>query len=201
MGPSTPCHPGPLFVKPNTLGAKLGIDDASRAADLDAAFAQTRRIWQRYRDRALIQSYLAGSDVRVSFMDLGHKPPPLGIHRVTTSAPTGYPTLDDSLRMTRLDASGTSDGLEVTLECLAGAAAATEIEQAARHLAKVLALRHYWSMDFRLDPAGRPGCSSSRSARPSRSTISASICARRMGLSWPRRSPRRPGRFCKTDGA
>ena len=46
----------PLFVKPNTLGAKLGIEQDSRAATIEAALALTRRIHARYGDRALIQS-------------------------------------------------------------------------------------------------------------------------------------------------
>jgi D-alanine-D-alanine ligase len=146
---------GPYFVKPNTLGAKLGIEADSRAATLPQAIAVTRRLWQRYGDRTVIQPYIPGQDVRVSFMDLGRVPSPLGLQVIRTSSDTGFPTLANSLRMTRLAAAGTVDGLSIQIEPLLGPAAAT-IEAAARHLAHALNLRDYWSMDFRLDPDGRP---------------------------------------------
>ena len=57
---------GPLFVKPNMLGGKLGIEADSLAPDLAAALEVSRRIWERYGDRAVIQAYLPGRDVRVS---------------------------------------------------------------------------------------------------------------------------------------
>ena len=62
---------GPLFVKPNTLGAKIGIFADSLCRDRLEANDRARRIWERYRDRALIQPFVEGDDVRVSFMDLG----------------------------------------------------------------------------------------------------------------------------------
>ena len=61
----------PLFVKPNTLGAKIGIFADSLCRDRLEANDRARRIWERYRDRALIQPFVEGDDVRVSFMDLG----------------------------------------------------------------------------------------------------------------------------------
>ncbi len=62
---------GPFFVKPNTLGAKIGIFADSRCEDARHALAASRRLWRLYRDRALVQRYLPGDDVRVSFMDVG----------------------------------------------------------------------------------------------------------------------------------
>ena len=84
-----------LFVKPNTLGAKLGIDGDARVSTLDEGLAASRRIWRRYGDRALLQAYVPGRDVRVSFMDLGSERPPLGIYTVRTSE-RGFSTLEDS---------------------------------------------------------------------------------------------------------
>ncbi len=57
--------------------------------------------------------------------------------------------------MTQLAAAGTANGLSIQIEPLQGPPAAT-IDAAARHLAHALNLRDYWSMDFRLDPDGRP---------------------------------------------
>jgi D-alanine-D-alanine ligase len=62
---------GPLFVKPNTLGAKIGILPDSLCKTADEAKGRAKRIWDRYRDRALIQPFIKGDDVRVSFMELG----------------------------------------------------------------------------------------------------------------------------------
>ena len=54
-----------LFVKPATLGAKLGIFADSRCVGLDAATRLGERIWDRYRDRAIVQAYIEGEDIRV----------------------------------------------------------------------------------------------------------------------------------------
>lgn len=138
---------GPLFVKPATLGAKLGVDADSRTADLAAARDRSRRIWARYRDRALIQPYLAGQDLRVSFLDLGEGTALPAVYRVTTAA-RGFPTLADSMRITRLRA---ADGATVGLERLDHPG----VLQAARRIARGFDLRDYWSMDFRLAADGR----------------------------------------------
>ena len=62
---------GQLFVKPNTLGAKIGIFADSLCASQEDALDRARRIWDRYRDRALIQPFIEGDDVRASFIDCG----------------------------------------------------------------------------------------------------------------------------------
>lgn len=140
---------GPWFVKPATLGAKLGIDTDSRADTLAEALALARRIWARYRDRAVIQAFIAGRDVRVSFMDLGVTPAPLGIFAIH-AAERGFPTLDDSLRITKLRA---GDGVSLAVESLGPSPA---VEAAALRIARAADLRDYWSMDFRLSDDGTP---------------------------------------------
>ena len=49
-----PDHADALFVKPNTLGAKIGIFADSRCATFAEATDRAARLWERYRDRALI---------------------------------------------------------------------------------------------------------------------------------------------------
>jgi D-alanine-D-alanine ligase-like ATP-grasp enzyme len=147
---------GPYFVKPATLGAKLGIAPDSRAASLGDALALTRRIWSRYRDRALVQAYVPGRDVRASFMDLGEGRSRIGVQAVRTSGGAGFPTLADSLRMTTLAAAGEAGGLSVEVEDLTGTPAAAAVEEAAWRLARVVPLRDYWSLDFRLAEDGTP---------------------------------------------
>jgi D-alanine-D-alanine ligase len=150
----------PLFVKPNTLGAKLGIDGDSRAATLAEALELTRRIHARYGDRALIQSYVQGRDVRASFMDLGEPTAPLGLYTIATDVARGFPTLADSLRMTGLRAAGTAAGLSLHVEDLrrdpALSSAVAKLETAVHRLARVAHLRDYFSFDFRLDEDGEP---------------------------------------------
>lgn len=146
----------PLFVKPNTLGAKLGIEQDSRAATIEDALALTRRIHARYGDRALIQAWVPGRDVRVSCMDLGDGGQSLGLYEIATGAVAGFPTLADSKRITTLKAAGAASGLEVAVRSLLGDPAAEAIEQAARGIAAAVGLRDYFSFDFRLDPDGRP---------------------------------------------
>ncbi|MFO1038731.1 MAG: hypothetical protein U1E45_17975 [Geminicoccaceae bacterium] len=145
---------GPFFVKPNTLGAKLGLTEESRAATLDEALLLCRRIWDRYGDRALIQPYLTGRDVRVSFLDLGDAATPLGIYGVRTGE-RGWPTLADSFRMTSLRDAGTADGLELSLQRIDGRPG-EGIAQAVRTMVRVLGLRDYWSFDIRLAADGTP---------------------------------------------
>jgi D-alanine-D-alanine ligase-like ATP-grasp enzyme len=147
---------GPYFVKPATLGAKLGIEPDSRAASLPDALALTRRIWSRYRDRALVQAYVPGRDLRVSFMDLGDGRRPLGVQAVRTGGGAGFPTLADSRRMTSLAAPGEAGGLSVEVEDLAGSPEAAAVADAAWRLARVVPLRDYWSLDFRLAGDGTP---------------------------------------------
>ena len=88
---------GPLFVKPNTLGAKIGIFADSLCRNASEANDRARRIWERYRDRALIQPFVEGDDVRVSFIDLGGEfADQLGVERIVKdpASETGGAFLD-----------------------------------------------------------------------------------------------------------
>ena len=146
----------PLFVKPATLGGKIGIEDDSLAPDLPRALELTRRIHARYRDRALIQSYVPGRDVRVSFMDLERPEAPLGVYAVSTGAARGFPTLADSRRITQLRGAGPTLALQDLRDDPALPTSVAAIEEAARRIARVVPLRDYFSLDFRLDEAGVP---------------------------------------------
>lgn len=165
-----------LFVKPATLGAKIGIFADSRCRTLKEARARSRRIWDRYGDRAVVQPFVEGDDVRVSFMDTGG-------------------TLDDQLGIFQLrkHEAGETGGAFMTMrdnETLSGAkntqggrggfgrshaaafvpemidlkrdcdprtvqAVATVAEGTGR-LARLLPLQDYFSMDFRVDAEGQP---------------------------------------------
>jgi D-alanine-D-alanine ligase len=167
---------GPFFVKPNRLGAKIGIFADSRCATLDEAADRAARIWERYRDRAVVQPFVRGDDVRVSFLDLGGDfAAQLGIERLAKDprSETGgdFMTMKDNETLSGArDATGARGAFGVTREAAytpqmvdlkslsepAARRAAAEIEDFARRLARTIDLCDYFSMDFRVDPEGRP---------------------------------------------
>jgi biotin carboxylase len=59
-----------LFVKPNTLGAKIGIFADNLCEDWAQALARSQRIWDRYRDRALVQPFVDGDESFIPDMAL-----------------------------------------------------------------------------------------------------------------------------------
>jgi len=167
---------GPLFVKPNTLGAKIGIFADSLCATLGEADDRARRIFDRYRDRALIQPFVAGDDVRASFMDCGGAfADQIGVERIAKNpaSETGgaFLTMKDNETLSGAkDAFGARGGfgelrraafvpsmvdlrrqddersrraVEAVLDCSA-------------RLARLVGLRDCFSVDFRIDAAGRP---------------------------------------------
>jgi D-alanine-D-alanine ligase-like ATP-grasp enzyme len=166
----------PLFVKPNTLGAKIGIFADSLCRDGSEAKDRAKRIFERYRDRALVQPFVEGDDVRVSFMDLGGEfADQLGVERIVKDAASEaggvFLTMRDNETLS--GARGTAGGRGrfgatrpaaftprmVDLrhdesERLRGAAA--RILEFSARLARLVGLRDYFSIDFRVDADGRP---------------------------------------------
>jgi D-alanine-D-alanine ligase len=163
---------GPLFVKPATLGAKIGIFADSRCRGLEEAGLRALRLWERYGDRALVQPYIAGDDVRVSFMNTGSAfVAQLGIFRLTKDerSETGgdFMTMKDNETLSGAKDTGGARGAfgeervaafvpqMVDLRAENHPAVAV-ITQAAMRLARLLRLDDYFSMDFRLDNEGVP---------------------------------------------
>jgi D-alanine-D-alanine ligase len=172
---SWPNGEGPLFVKPNTLGAKIGIFADSRCASLAEARERAARLWERYRDRALIQPFVAGDDVRVSFMDTGGRfDDQLGIEQLAKNAASetggAFMTMKDNETL-----SGARDTMGARGGFGAGRAAAftparidlrgsdmprarravADIVEMTGRLARLVGLRDYFSCDFRMDDEGR----------------------------------------------
>jgi D-alanine-D-alanine ligase len=170
LGPRLEPDPGQaLFVKPNTLGAKLGIVPGSKCYSLAEALAQSRRIWQRYRDAAIIQTYIPGYDVRVSFMDAarhedGSRP---GIYRLggVAQGETGgeFMTMGDTDTLLVSRAGSETplnlppgqplafrpEMIDLTRQpALAGVVSDIEMQTAA--VARLLDLRDYYSVDIRV---------------------------------------------------
>jgi hypothetical protein len=167
---------GPLFVKPNTLGAKIGIVADSRCAGFGEARACAERIWRRYRDRALVQPFVDGDDVRVSFMDLGGDiAGQLGVERIekNPASETGgaFLTMTDNETLSGAkDTSGARGGfgarrkpafvprmIDLRREPDARSREAMRlIVGQTERLQRLVDLRDCFSVDFRIDSAGQP---------------------------------------------
>jgi len=167
---------GPLFVKPNTLGAKIGIFADSLCRDLSEANDRARRIWERYRDRALIQPFVEGDDVRVSFIDLGGEfADQLGVERIVKDPASetqgAFLTMKDNETLSGArDTAGGRGGFGATRAAaftprmidlrdetseLSRRALERILDLSAR-LARLIGLRDVFSIDFRIDAGGRP---------------------------------------------
>jgi len=87
------------FVKPNRLGAKIGIWPDSRCTDLGHALELSRRVFSAYRDDVVVQPYVAGRNVRASFLGLmpGAGVEALGVAFVDSGA--DFQTMADSLAL------------------------------------------------------------------------------------------------------
>ena len=168
--------PGPLFVKPNTLGAKIGIFADSRCRDRSEAIDRARRVWDRYRDRALIQPFVDGDDVRVSFVDLGGAfADQLGVERIVKDAASetggAFLTMKDNETLSGArDTAGGRGGFGaarpaaftprmVDLRDQADERSRRAVElilDFSARLARLIGLRDLFSIDFRIDAEGRP---------------------------------------------
>ncbi|HEY1452381.1 MAG TPA: hypothetical protein VGF57_02870 [Roseiarcus sp.] len=167
---------GRLFVKPNTLGAKIGIFANSLCRDRSQAEDRARRIWERYRDRALVQPFVEGDDVRVSFIDLGGEfSDQLGVERIVKNAASeaggAFLTMKDNETLSGArDTAGGRGGFGASRPAaftprmvdLRGEndersrqAVALILDFSAR-LARLIGLRDIFSIDFRIDADGRP---------------------------------------------
>ena len=147
------------FVKPNRLGAKIGIWDDSRAATEMEALALSRRVFDAYRDDALVQPYVAGRNVRASFLavepDAG--PEALGVYFVESGG--DFQTMADSLALYgKTGAAARSQGRYVEPELVAVFDLQPEADRAIRAIAgrlmSALGLRDVFSIDLRVEENG-----------------------------------------------
>ena len=167
---------GALFVKPNTLGAKIGIFADSLCASEADAVDRARRIWDRYRDRALIQPFVEGDDVRASFIDCGGAfADQIGVERIARNpaSETGgaFLTMKDNETLSGakdiFGARGAfGEGRPAAfvprmvdlrrLDDVRSRSAVEAVLDASGRLARLVGLRDCFSIDFRIDADGRP---------------------------------------------
>jgi len=154
--PPPASHAG-LFVKPNRLGAKIGIWADSKVPDAEAARSLSRRIHAAYRDDAVVQPYVPGRNVRASFLavapDAGAEA--LGVYFVESGG--DFQTMEDSLALYgETGAAAKAEGTYAEPELVEVADSQPGADRAIRAIAATLmdglGLRDVFSMDLRVEP-------------------------------------------------
>ena len=145
------------FVKPNRLGAKIGIWPDSRCETAHHALELSRRVFAAYRDTVVVQPYVPGRNVRASFLAVEPDAGPEALGIVFVESGSDFQTMDDSMALygeTGAEAIAKGAYAEpklVTVEDSQPDAAAA-IRRIAARLMQALNLRDVFSMDFRVEP-------------------------------------------------
>jgi D-alanine-D-alanine ligase len=146
------------FVKPNRLGAKIGIWPDSHCRELSHALELSRRIFCAYGDDAVVQPYVAGRNVRVSFLAVEPdkaSEDTFGISFVDSGG--DFQTMQDSLALygdtgSAAKAQGRYAEPELVPVAAAQPAADARIRALATKLMEGLGLRDVFSLDLRVEP-------------------------------------------------
>ncbi|MBZ9697124.1 MULTISPECIES: D-alanine:D-lactate ligase-like protein [unclassified Mesorhizobium] len=144
------------FVKPNRLGAKIGIWPDSRVTDLAHALELSRRVFACYRDDVVVQPYVAGRNVRASFLGLM---PDTGVEALGVAfveSGGDFQTMEDSLALygeTGEAAKAAGQYAEPELAAVADSqpVADARIRGIAERLITGLGLRDVFSIDLRVE--------------------------------------------------
>lgn len=144
------------FVKPNRLGAKIGIWPDSRCDTLDDALELSRRVHGAYRDAVVVQPYVPGRNVRASFLAVRPKTGTEALGVAFVDSDSDFQTMDDSMALYGdTGAQAVADGryAEPRLALVADSQpkAAATIRAIAGRLMQALGLRDVFSMDFRVE--------------------------------------------------
>jgi D-alanine-D-alanine ligase len=144
------------FVKPNRLGAKIGIWPDSRTGSPEDALAISRRIHAAYRDDAIVQPYVAGRNVRASYLAVSPVAGPDRIGVFFVDSGGDFQTMQDSMALygdTGMEARVTGAYVEPALVPVAAArpGADSEIRRICARLMSDLGLRDVFSADFRVE--------------------------------------------------
>ena len=144
------------FVKPNRLGSKVGIWPDSRCHELEHALELSRRVYAAYRDDVVVQPYVAGRNVRASFLGLEPETGAEALGIVFVDSGGDFQTMADSMALygdTGEAAKAAGLYSEPVLEPVADSqpAAAATIRRIAERLVSGLGLRDVFSIDFRVE--------------------------------------------------
>lgn len=144
------------FVKPNRLGAKIGIWADSRCGVAREALGLGRRVFDAYRDDVIVQPYVAGRNVRASFLALHPDAGPEALGIVFVDSGGDFQTMADSMALygdTGIAAREAGLYAEPELVQVGSVQprAAEKIRQVAAKLMAGLGLRDVFSLDFRVE--------------------------------------------------
>lgn len=147
------------FVKPNRLGAKIGIWRDSHVTRLEDSLEISRRIYAAYRDDAVVQPYVAGRNVRASFLAVEPDAGPARLGAVFVDSGGDFQTMDDSLALygeTGEAAKAAGDYAEPRLVDVADEQPSADIaiRAIAERMMRGLGLRDVFSIDLRLEADG-----------------------------------------------
>lgn len=151
-----PASPAGWFVKPNRLGAKIGIWPDSRCANLAHALELSRRVFVAYRDDVVVQPYVPGRNARASFLGLvpGAGVEALGVAFVDSGA--DFQTMEDSMALYgETGEAAKAQGKYAEPELLpvgdSQPGADAKIRSLAERLMSGLGLRDVFSIDLRVE--------------------------------------------------
>jgi D-alanine-D-alanine ligase len=145
------------FVKPNRLGAKIGIWPDSHCRDPAHALELSRRIFSAYRDDAIVQPYVAGRNVRVSYLDVIPEKTDEDAFGITFVDSGGdFQTMEDSLALygdtgAAAKAQGSYAEPQLVPIIRSQPAADARIRTLATRLMDSLGLRDVFSLDLRVE--------------------------------------------------
>ena len=153
--PPPPAENG-FFVKPNRLGAKIGIWPDSHCRTEEEALAISRRIHAHYRDDAIVQRYVAGRNVRASFLAVEPDCGPEAVGVAFVDSGGDFQTMADSLALYgETGDAARADGRYVEPRLVAVACRQPKADMAIRgicgRLMAHLGLRDVFSADFRVE--------------------------------------------------
>ncbi len=150
-----PASDNGYFVKPNRLGAKIGIWPDSRCLRGDDALALSRRVFKAYRDDVVVQPYLAGRNVRASFLGVDPNADVEALGMFFVEGGGDFQTMADSMALYGdTGAAAKANGIYVEPELVPVAAsqpeAARRIGEIAAVMLRALGVKDVFSMDFRV---------------------------------------------------
>jgi len=147
--------PFPVFVKPRFEGSSKGITAQSKVASMDALRAQVAWVAETYRQDALVEAFVEGTEFTVAVV--GHDPPralPALQRAVEAETGIGLHALEHRGIAGR-DATPPDFGYRLETKALTPTLEAELADQALRAF-RALRCRDFARMDFRVDAHGTP---------------------------------------------
>ena len=145
---------GPYFVKPNSLGNKIGLYRNSLQQSFPSAVRHAETIGAEIHDRMVIQKFVEGVEVRLSFINATSDEPRFGYDLVDDAKVPGnyisfserdskYEVFEDFQLWTGMPDAARMRAMEI-------------MARSVLTLANHIRLKDYFTFDFRLDSNGLP---------------------------------------------